>query len=151
MNDNLPVKHATIADAPKFLNTNDKAFWVAGWNDCAEEIKKARAAIERQSVPAGSLALDAAIGYIERHTPHLVYSEIKAALAAAPQPQPERCKYCDGTGDVHSITGEWRGVCDCEAGKAQPQPVQPTNCRHCGGPENVLCAGQCGPAKGEKQ
>ena len=31
-----------------------------------------------------------------------------------------------------------------------PQP-QPTNCRHCGGPENVLCAGQCSPAKGEKQ
>ena len=85
----------------------------------------ARAAIERQSVPAGSLSLDAALGYIERHTPHLVYSEIKAALAAAPQPQPVRCTYCDGTGDVHSITGEWRGSCGCEAGKAQPQPVQP--------------------------
>ena len=48
----------------------------------------ARAAIEHHNVPAGSLALDAAIGYIERHTPHLVYSEIKAALAAVPQPQP---------------------------------------------------------------
>ncbi len=21
------------------------------------------------------------------------------------------CPYCDGTGDVHSIDGEWRGVC----------------------------------------
>jgi hypothetical protein len=23
----------------------------------------------------------------------------------------ERCGYCDGTGDVTSITGEWRGEC----------------------------------------
>ena len=45
-------------------------------------------------------------------------------VGAAPQPQPVRCTYCDGTGDVHSITGEWRGSCGCEAGKAQPQPVQ---------------------------
>jgi hypothetical protein len=43
----------------------------------------------RGAVPAGSLALDAALGYIERNTPHLVYSEIKAALAAAPQPTPK--------------------------------------------------------------
>lgn len=21
------------------------------------------------------------------------------------------CEYCDGTGDVHSVTGEWRGEC----------------------------------------
>jgi len=27
-----------------------------------------------------------------------------------------RCEYCDGTGDVHSIDGEWRGVCtECDA------------------------------------
>jgi hypothetical protein len=24
------------------------------------------------------------------------------------------CPYCDGTGDVHSIDGEWRGVCSCQ-------------------------------------
>ena len=30
----------------------------------------------------------------------------------------ERCQYCDGTGDVHTITGEWRGVCtECEEGR----------------------------------
>lgn len=38
--------------------------------------------------------------------------EVDALLA-----QPERCKYCDGTGDIHSIDGEWRGVCKCEAEK----------------------------------
>ena len=32
---------------------------------------------------------------------------------------------------------------------AAPQP-QPPNCRHCGGPENVLCAGQCRPSKRRK-
>jgi hypothetical protein len=35
---------------------------------------------------------------------------------AQPAAQPtERCKHCDGTGDVHSITGEWLGSCVCEA------------------------------------
>jgi hypothetical protein len=23
------------------------------------------------------------------------------------------CEYCDGTGDVHDQTGEWRGTCHC--------------------------------------
>lgn len=27
-----------------------------------------------------------------------------------------RCTYCDGTGDVHGLDGEWRGVCsECTA------------------------------------
>jgi len=30
---------------------------------------------------------------------------------AAPTPAPARCEYCDGTGDVHSLDGEWRGEC----------------------------------------
>lgn len=30
------------------------------------------------------------------------------------------CTYCGGTGDVHSIDGEWRGRCTCPAGAAQP-------------------------------
>lgn len=25
----------------------------------------------------------------------------------------------------------------------EQQPAAPTNCRHCGGPDNVLCGGQC--------
>jgi hypothetical protein len=34
-------------------------------------------------------------------------------IKPAAQPEPEaRCKYCDGTGDVTSITGEWRGTCN---------------------------------------
>lgn len=27
-----------------------------------------------------------------------------------------RCEYCDDSGDVHSIDGEWRGICICPAG-----------------------------------
>lgn len=30
------------------------------------------------------------------------------------------CPNCDGTGDVHSRTGEWRGRCHCPAGRAEP-------------------------------
>lgn len=29
------------------------------------------------------------------------------------------CPYCDGTGDVHSIDGEWRGECDCKASEPE--------------------------------
>ena len=85
MTDNLPPLPDPIVKIGEGSST---------WNkyNAAQMQAYARAAIEkdreRQSVPAGSLALDAAIGYIERHTPHLVYSEIKAALAAAPHPQP---------------------------------------------------------------
>lgn len=40
--------------------------------------------------------------------------------AAAAQTAEQRCEYCVGTGDVHSIDGEWRGTCSCPAGR---QPV----------------------------
>lgn len=41
------------------------------------------------------------------------------APAAPDHVPPGRCAYCDGTGDVHSIDGEWRGVCtECDAGSA---------------------------------
>jgi hypothetical protein len=33
--------------------------------------------------------------------------------AAQPAPVQERCESCDGTGDVHDQTGEWRGTCHC--------------------------------------
>jgi len=39
---------------------------------------------------------------------------LEAQLASGHEP---RCPYCDGTGDVHGIDGEWRGVCTCSAGK----------------------------------
>lgn len=41
------------------------------------------------------------------------------ALAAIPA---KRCPYCDDTGDVHSIDGEWRGRCTCPAGQYAPTP-----------------------------
>jgi len=43
------------------------------------------------------------------------------ALQAAEQAQ-HRCQYCDGTGDVHSPTGEWLGACDCESFQQAQQP-----------------------------
>lgn len=48
------------------------------------------------------------------------------ALRAALQSQAARCPYCDDTGDVHGVDGEWRGACTCPAGKAQAAPAEPT-------------------------
>lgn len=42
----------------------------------------------------------------------------------------QRCTYCDGTGDVHGIDGEWRGSCPCAAAPA-PQAQEPA-CPECG-------------------
>lgn len=41
---------------------------------------------------------------------------------AAPQAETQRCPNCDDTGDVHSIDGEWRGICHCPAGQALRAP-----------------------------
>jgi hypothetical protein len=42
------------------------------------------------------------------------------AYAATLRQQAERCPYCDNTGDVHSIDGEWRGEChECKARQAE--------------------------------
>lgn len=30
----------------------------------------------------------------------------------------EHCESCGGAGDVHDITGEWRGICHCPEGDA---------------------------------
>jgi len=40
----------------------------------------------------------------------------------------QRCTYCDGTGDVHGIDGEWRGSCPCAAAPA-PQAQEPAEWR----------------------
>jgi hypothetical protein len=68
----------------------DEDIWNnGGLRDIAWASWKARAAIQAiapvPAVPERSLALNAALEYVGRHTPHLVYSEIAAALAA-PQP-----------------------------------------------------------------
>jgi hypothetical protein len=47
--------------------------------------------------------------------------QIRAKQAAKPKHSPlpvapARCGYCDDTGDVHGLDGEWSGVCSCPAG-----------------------------------
>ena len=46
---------------------------------------------------------------------------------------PERCEYCDGTGDVTEFDGEWRGYCVCDAGQALKAPLPAERCK-CGYP-----------------
>lgn len=46
------------------------------------------------------------------------------ALLPTQPAQAERCPNCDGTGDVHSIDGQWRGSCHCPAGQKPAQAEQ---------------------------
>ncbi|MBV6304890.1 hypothetical protein KVP10_08320 [Candidimonas humi] len=54
--------------------------------------------------------------------------QARAALESTTQQSlqvAERCPYCDGTGDVHSPDGKWRGICSCSAGVAlSTEPVK---------------------------
>lgn len=45
----------------------------------------------------------------------LAWRAWQAALSQQGEVVKSRCPYCDDTGDVHSIDGEWRGECDCGA------------------------------------
>ena len=71
---------------------------------------------------------EALIARLREEATHDLHHETIALLLEAAQalaaPVQERCEYCDGTGDVHDRTGEWRGVCNCEAGKRLAAPVQ---------------------------
>jgi hypothetical protein len=69
---------------------------------------------------AMKLALEALTATMSTHgfREYIEEAQDKAikALEEALAKQEQRCEYCDGTGDVHDQTGEWRGVCVCEAG-----------------------------------
>lgn len=43
---------------------------------------------------------------------------VKCTAPQQAEAQPATCQYCDGTGDVHSADGEWRGRCSCEIGRS---------------------------------
>ena len=77
-------------------------------------------------------ALDELVEYAEEAGFGWSLDNARAALAALrsmPAEPVKRCPYCDDTGDVHSIDGEWRGTCNCPAGQATPSAptaVEPT-------------------------
>lgn len=48
------------------------------------------------------------------------------------------CPYCDGTGDVHSPTGEWRGICKCPAGSGRCAPFTPKPVKRQPAPEGFV-------------
>jgi ribA/ribD-fused uncharacterized protein len=83
--------------AMAMLAVDDPLAWgKLGAEDGKAMIKQFVAALFTTLPPASaagergeSLALTAALGYVERHTPHLVYSEIRAALATKPQAEQE--------------------------------------------------------------
>lgn len=52
-----------------------------------------------------------------KDTARAIESAVLSKLRA-PVTDERRCEHCDGTGDVHSIDGEWRGTCICPAGRA---------------------------------
>ena len=95
------------------------------------ENAKLRAELERR-VPAGFVLVPV------EPTPEMVSAaeeahmpfgdmDIALRMAMLAAPAPERCEYCDGTGDVHGLDGEWKGSCVCPAGRApvQAEPASP--------------------------
>ena len=54
-----------------------------------------------------------------------VFKMIESRVNGKAVVAPARCEYCDDTGDVHGIDGEWRGTCTCAAGAASVLDVTP--------------------------
>jgi len=53
-------------------------------------------------------------------SPTVVWCEVKDT--ELPMIEETRCEYCDGTGDVHRLDGEWLGECtECDSAKAREQ------------------------------
>ena len=94
----------------------------------------------KESFEDRSLALAAAVRYVKNNTPNLVWTEIERALTA-PQAQP--AGYAK---KIESLIAER----DALKARLAEQPA-PTNCRHCGGADNVICAGQCKEQPAQQQ
>lgn len=78
----------------------------------AEKAALARLAELEKQEPVGYVFAGHGLDYIGcviSGTPSEDYVPLYAAPAV--QPSQARCQYCDGTGDVHGIDGEWRGSC----------------------------------------
>lgn len=93
------------------IHKGDAAF--AELHDRAEALADALLQILKNDGGEGSKCYDASTLYQARQDGFAV---LTAYSASKP-----RCCYCDGTGDVHTPTGEWRGICTCEAGQAIKQ------------------------------
>jgi len=65
---------------------------------------------------------------VQNPEPNFKVAQAPNAQQAEPEQQEptKRCPNCDDTGDVHSIDGEWRGVCHCPAGQAINAQVKPS-------------------------
>ncbi len=76
-------------------------------------------AIERKILEHTVIALEYAYGADDV----LIAESIRFLRhALAQKAEPPSCKYCDGTGDVHSLGGQWRGRCtECNFSEPQTQ------------------------------
>ena len=79
--------------------------------DCESAIKDLRTALAQQELP-------------QKERPDFMagYDAGMADAKRMAQQGEQRCTYCDGTGDVNGIDGEWRGTCPYAAVPA-PQPA----------------------------
>ena len=53
-------------------------------------------------------------------TPEQAKQVIKVIQKVLVESKGGHCEYCDGTGDVHSMDGEWRGACHCITEDKEP-------------------------------
>lgn len=101
---------------------------VAALSAMTDLLEEARDTIAKLLIKIRRDAPDSAgrlLGYADQ-----VVARVDAALdsplsaQAAPKVLDEqRCEYCDGTGDVHSIDGQWRGECTACKPEAKAQAV----------------------------
>lgn len=112
------------------------------WDEFAKEVaaqfaegaapKAAPAAVSDEQI-ANMLWSDQFVSYHSTHDPIIqttssrMVAFARAILALSSPPsvgEPTRCPYCDDSGDVHGLDGEWRGRCSCPAGTDSVKPAE---------------------------
>jgi hypothetical protein len=96
------------------------------------EIERLRAALAAQPTLMGWVCTDldgrAGIGFTKEQAKRQAgehCDEYIPVFDNGAQQEPANCKYCGGSGDVHTIDGEWRGRCtECDGSAQPPTPTK---------------------------
>jgi len=110
----------TLTTLREILQTLDDGFYMSG-SKAATKLRPLIASMEAQPeqepvmIYEGRCIIDCGdTGH--QHVTMLKMIPAGTKLYTHPaQPSEQPCPYCDGTGDVHGLDGEWRGQCNCGA------------------------------------
>lgn len=118
--------------------SREAAHWEANHHN---QVRRAAILAKRPDLP-----IERAAAYHRMQELEAEMEKLTAEIKQLRESEHARCQYCDGTGDVHSVTGEWRGRRTCPDGAALAQMLASFTAQadgHMGLPRDVVTAWHC--------